>query len=292
MHTKTGLVLEGGGMRGVYTAGVLDFFLENKIEFPYVIGVSAGACNAASYISKQWGRNKRVNIGFIRDPKYISLRNYFRKGELFGMDYVFDIIPNQIVPFDYDEFNRSETEFVIGTTDCHTGEPVYFSRKEYKEELLMPIRASSSLPFAAPIVSFQGYELLDGGMSDPIPVRKAEEDGCSRNVIILTQHEGYMKKPSRLNFMIRRKYAAYPGVVRTLEERWRHYNRTVEYIDQLQKENKAFVIRPTQPLEVGRIERNPRKLTKLYDLGWQNAADIFNELTDWLGEEKVAKPLK
>jgi len=287
MHTKTGLVLEGGGMRGLYTAGVLDFFLENKLEFPYVIGVSAGACNAASYISKQWGRNKRVNIGFVRDPKYISLRNFFKKGELFGMDYVFDVIPNQIVPFDYDEFKRSDTEFVIGTTDCHTGEPIYFSRKEYKEDLLTPIRASSSLPFAAPVVSFQGYELLDGGMSDPIPVKKAEQDGCSRNVIILTQHEGYMKKPSRLHFMIKRKYSGYPGVVKMLEGRWRHYNRTMEYINQLEKENKAFVIRPTQPLEVSRIERNQRKLTKLYDLGWQNAADTFKELTTWLDESKI-----
>ncbi|OCA92835.1 patatin-like phospholipase family protein [Pseudobacillus wudalianchiensis] len=287
MHTKTGLVLEGGGMRGLYTAGVLDFFLENKIEFPYVIGVSAGACNAASYISKQWGRNKRVNIGFVRDPKYISLRNFFRNGELFGMDYVFDVIPNQIVPFDYEEFKRSDTEFVIGTTDCHTGEPIYFSRKEYKEDLLTPIRASSSLPFAAPIVSFQGYELLDGGMSDPIPVKKAEQDGCSRNVIVLTQHEGYMKKPSRLHFMIKRKYARYPGVVRMLEGRWRHYNRTIEYINQLEKEKKAFVIRPSQPLEVSRVERNQRKLTKLYDLGWQNAADTFEELTNWLNESTV-----
>ncbi|KMY54527.1 patatin [Bacillus sp. FJAT-27231] len=287
MHTKTGLVLEGGGMRGLYTAGVLDFFLENKIEFPYVIGVSAGACNAASYISKQWGRNKRVNIGFVRDPKYISLRNFFRNGELFGMDYVFDVIPNQIVPFDYEEFKRSNTEFVIGTTDCRTGEPIYFSRKEYKEDLLTPIRASSSLPFAAPIVSFQGYELLDGGMSDPIPVKKAEQDGCGRNVIVLTQHEGYMKKPSRLHFMIKRKYARYPGVVRMLEGRWRHYNRTIEYINQLEKENKAFVIRPSQPLEVSRVERNQRKLTKLYDLGWQNAADTFEELTNWLNESTV-----
>lgn len=287
MHTKTGLVLEGGGMRGVYTAGVLDFFLENKIEFPYVIGVSAGACNAASYISKQWGRNKRVNIGFVRDPNYISLRNFFKKGELFGMDYVFDVIPNQIVPFDYDEFTQSETEFVIGTTDCQTGQPIYFSRKEYKEDLLTPIRASSSLPLAAPIVSFQGHELLDGGMSDPVPVKKAEQDGCSRNVIVLTQHEGYQKKPARSNFMIKRKYAAYPEVIKTLENRWIHYNQTLAYIEQLQKDKKAFVIRPTQPLEISRIERNPRKLTKAYDLGWQNASDLFAELSEWLGESQT-----
>ncbi|KAB7709004.1 patatin family protein [Bacillus aerolatus] len=289
MHTKTGLVLEGGGMRGLYTAGVLDFFLENKIEFPYVIGVSAGACNAASYISKQWGRNKRVNIGFVRDPKYISFRNLIRKGELFGMDYVFDVIPNQIVPFDYEEFKKSETEFVVGTTDCHTGEPVYFGRKDYKEDLLTPIRASSSLPFAAPVVTFQDYHLLDGGISDPVPIKKAVQDGCSRNVIILTQHEGYMKKPSRLHFMAKRKYAHYPGVVKVLENRWKLYNQTIEYIHQLEKENEAFVIRPTQSLEVSRVERNQRKLTKLYDLGWQDAADAYDSLAEWLKESKLTK---
>ncbi|HZG70764.1 MAG TPA: patatin family protein, partial [Chondromyces sp.] len=174
---STGLVLEGGGMRGLYTAGVLEYFLENDIEFPYVIGVSAGACMAASYLSKQLGRNAKVNIGYANDRKYLSFRNLIKNGELFGMDYLFNKIPNELVPFDYKAFEDNPSEFVIGTTDCKTGEPVYFSRKEYQADVLTPIRASSSLPFMAPIVSFQGFDLLDGGLSDPVPLKKAEQDG-------------------------------------------------------------------------------------------------------------------
>ncbi|MBM7647875.1 putative patatin/cPLA2 family phospholipase [Bacillus ectoiniformans] len=282
MARETGLVLEGGGMRGIYTAGVLDFFLEKKLEFPYVIGVSAGACNAASYLSKQWGRNKQVNIGFVKDRKYMSYRNLILKGEFFGMDYLFDIIPNQIVPFDYDAFKQNEAEFVVGTTDCHTGEPVYFSRKDYQENLLTPIRASSSLPFMAPIVTYKERHLLDGGMSDPIPVKKAERDGYEKNVIILTRNHGYRKTSSRFHFLARKKYARYPGILKVLENQWKVYNETMDYVEKLEEENRAFVIRPTEQLKVSRIERNQKRLSTLYEQGYQDAKQSYSAIGDWL----------
>ncbi|MGD7021838.1 patatin-like phospholipase family protein [Rossellomorea vietnamensis] len=281
LFDQTGLVLEGGGMRGVYTAGVLEYLLENEVEFPYVIGVSAGACIAASYLSKQKGRNKKVNIGFAGDPNYLSWRNYFKNRELFGMDFVFNEIPNKIVPYDYEAFQNSTSQFVIGTTDCHTGESVYHNRSDYGEDVLTPIRASSSLPFVAPVVQFQSRHLLDGGISDPIPVRKAEADGYSKNVVILTRNKGYLKSPSKFNYLVKRKYPQYPGLREAMMNRYKVYNETVEYLEKEEEKGSVFIIRPEMPLKVGRIERNPRKLEELYNQGYGDARLRFEELLAW-----------
>ncbi|TYR76672.1 patatin family protein [Rossellomorea vietnamensis] len=281
LFDQTGLVLEGGGMRGVYTAGVLEYLLENEVEFPYVIGVSAGACIAASYLSKQKGRNKKVNIGFAGDPNYLSWRNYIKKRELFGMDFVFNEIPNKIVPYDYEAFQNSTSQFVIGTTDCHTGESVYHNRSDYGEDVLTPIRASSSLPFVAPVVQFHSRHLLDGGISDPIPVRKAEADGYSKNVVILTRNKGYLKSPSKFNYLVKRKYPQYPGLREAMMNRYKVYNETVEYLEKEEEKGSVFIIRPEMPLKVGRIERNPRKLEELYNQGYEDARLKFEELLAW-----------
>ncbi|WP_113929280.1 patatin family protein [Bacillus sp. P14.5] len=281
LFDQTGLVLEGGGMRGVYTAGVLEYLLENEVEFPYVIGVSAGACIAASYLSKQKGRNKKVNIGFAGNPDYLSWRNYFKKRELFGMDFVFNEIPNKIVPYDYEAFQNSKSQFVIGTTDCHTGEPVYHYRRDYGEDVLTPIRASSSLPFVAPVVEFQSRHLLDGGISDPIPLRKAEEDGFKKNVVILTRNKGYEKSPSKFNYLLKRKYPQYPGLREAMINRYKLYNQTVKYLEEEEARGNVFIIRPETPLKVGRIERNPRKLEELYNQGYTDARNKFEDLMTW-----------
>ncbi|WP_456274377.1 patatin-like phospholipase family protein [Bacillus sp. AK031] len=283
LFKQTGLVLEGGGMRGVYTAGVLEYLLEQDIEFPYVIGVSAGACIAASFLSKQKGRNKKVNIGFAGNPKYLSWRNYLRKRELFGMDFVFDEIPNKIVPYDYDAFHNNESEFVIGTTDCHTGKPVYHYRKDYGEDVLTPIRASSSLPFVAPVVKFQSRHLLDGGISDPIPIKKAEEDGFRKNVVILTRNKGYKKRPSKFNYFTKRKYPEYSGLRDAMINRYSMYNETIDYLESEEKKGNVFIIRPDEPLKVGRIERNPQKLEDLYNQGYHDAKKHFSGLCKWAG---------
>ncbi|WP_018662249.1 patatin-like phospholipase family protein [Heyndrickxia acidiproducens] len=283
MRLQSGLVLEGGGMRGVYTAGVLESFLEHDIEFPYVIGVSAGACNAASFLSKQKGRNRKVNIDFIHEDRYLSWKNYIRNRELFGMDYVFDEIPKKIVPFDFQTFFENPAEFVIGTTDCRTGEPVYFSRKDYQDHLLQVIRASSSLPFVAPIVEIDGRPLLDGGMSDPIPIKKALQDGFSRNVVISTRNRGYRKKPSKLPAFLKKKYRNYPGVYKAIQARAHVYNETMEFVEKEEQAGRVFFICPKEPLKVKRVEKSAARLTDLYEQGKRDGGRIAAKLIEWAG---------
>ncbi|MFS0861834.1 patatin family protein [Fredinandcohnia sp. 179-A 10B2 NHS] len=277
-----GLVLEGGGMRGVYTAGVLDYFMEQNIYLPYVIGVSAGACMAASYLSRQKGRNRTVNIEYVNDPKYLSFRNLIKHKQLFGMDYIFDEIPNKLVPYDYNSFTNSKEEFVIGTTDCETGQPLYFNKEEYGNDILTVIRASSSLPFVAPIIDYKGKKLLDGGISDPIPVVKAQKDGFEKNIVILTRNRGYNKKKSSMTWMVRRTYKDYPELANVMERRYQVYNDTIAYLEDQEKAGKVFVISPSEPLEVGRVERNPVKLSKLYELGYNDTSMMFERFQDWL----------
>jgi predicted patatin/cPLA2 family phospholipase len=279
--SEAGLVLEGGGMRGVYTAGVLEYFLEQDLCFPYVIGVSAGACNAASYLSKQKGRNRIVNVDYVTDPRYISWRNYFKSRQFFGMDFIFDEIPNKLVPYHYDEFYKNESEFVIGTTDCHTGKPVYYGKKDYGKDMLKVLKASSSLPFIAPEVEFNSRVLLDGGISDPIPIKKAQQDGLKKNIVILTRNRGYTKKPSKFTFMVKRKYPHYTGLQKALTERCWTYNETLRYVEQEEKNGTVLVIQPQEPLTVGRMERNPQKLEKLYLQGYEDARKSFERINQF-----------
>jgi predicted patatin/cPLA2 family phospholipase len=282
MENQVGLVLEGGGMRGVYTAGILEFFLESQLFFPYVIGVSAGACNAASYLSKQKGRNKTVTIEYASDPRYISWKNYLQNRQFFGMDFIFDEIPNKHVPYHYDVFYNSPSEFVVGTTDCHTGEPVYFNKQEYGNDLLTVLRASSSLPFIAPEVHFKDKLLLDGGISDPIPIKRAQLDGFSKNIVILTRNQGYLKKPSKFHFLVDRKYPDYKGLQLSLRNRYQIYNETVEYLEQEEKEGNVLIIRPTKPLKVGRMERNPQRLENLYNQGYEDARASMTSIISYI----------
>ncbi|MFL6562556.1 MAG: patatin family protein [Bacillus sp. (in: firmicutes)] len=282
MENRVGLVLEGGGMRGVYTAGILEYFLESQLFFPYVIGVSAGACNAASYLSKQKGRNKTVTIEYASDPRYISWRNYFRNRQFFGMDFIFDEIPNNHVPYHYDVFYNSPSEFVVGTTDCLTGDPVYFKKQDYGKDLLTVLRASSSLPFIAPEVRFKDKILLDGGISDPIPLKKAQQDGFAKNIVILTRNKGYLKKPSKFHYLVNRKYPEYKGLQQSLRNRYQIYNETVEYLEMEEKKGNVLIIRPTLPLKVGRMERNPQRLEELYNQGYEDARSAMSSIVNYI----------
>lgn len=283
--STVGLVLEGGGMRGVYTAGVLEYFAEQDLYFPYTIGVSAGVCMAASYLSRQRGRNRVVNIEYVSDPRYLSWNNLWRKRQLFGMDFIFDEIPNIHVPFDYDTFFASKEELVIGTTDCRTGQPVYYRKSDIGRDVLQVMRASSSLPFIAPIVPYDGRELLDGGISDPIPVRQAEKDGYKRNVLILTRNSDYRKSRNKFPWLLRKAYGRYPEFVDTMLRRHEIYNDTLSYIEEQEKSGHAFVIRPSQPLSVGRMERDQAKLEALYWQGYEDAKAILSALRSWVEAE-------
>lgn len=277
-----GLVLEGGGMRGLYTCGVLEYFMDKNIDFNYIIGVSAGACNAVSYISKQKGRNEKVNIGFIQNNKYMSIRNLMREKSLFGMDFIFDEIPHKHVKFDYEAFKNSKCRFNVGATDCITGEPVYFSKEDVSEGFYA-LRASSSLPLIAPIVEFKGYKLLDGGISDSIPIRKSLSDGNTKNIIVLTRNKEYRKSPMKFSGLIKHKYRGYPKLIDAILNRYKNYNETLDYIEQLEKGGEAFVIRPSKPLEVGRLERNPDKLKALFKNGYEDAQTSFSEIEKFIG---------
>jgi predicted patatin/cPLA2 family phospholipase len=279
---KIGLVLEGGGLRGVYTSGVLKFFMEKNLDFPYVIGVSMGACNAANYISRQPERNRIVNISFVDDSRYLSYFRLLTKGELFGMDFIFNTIPNSLIPFDYTTFYKNNIKCVTVATDCHTGKAAYYDKKELGKDYLTVLRASSSLPFIARPVLYKGKVLMDGGISDSIPIRKSIADGNMKNVIILTQPAEYRKKPESLSNIVGLRYPKFKGLQTALRKRHLVYNETMDYIDKLDRKGSVFIIRPETTLEAGRVERNKAVLNRVYDRGYNDTAKIYDRLKKFL----------
>lgn len=281
-ENNVALVLEGGGMRGVYTGGVLDLLLEKNIDIKYCIGVSAGACNGVSYVSKQLGRNYRVNVNYIRDKRYFSIGNLVKTGSLFGMDMLFNKIPNELEPFDYEAFRQFDGVFKIGVTNCHTGVAEYYYVKDFKEDGYDALRASMSLPLVAPIVEYEGKNLLDGGIVDPIPVRQAIADGNQKQIVVLTQHREYQKSKTKMTPILRRKYKAYPKLIEAMERRHEVYNETLSFIEKLEKEGKCFVIRPKTALNIGRFETNPEKLKLIYEQGYQETKERYEELHKFL----------
>lgn len=281
MADNIGLVLEGGGMRGLYTSGVLDCFLEKGLIFPYVIGVSAGACNGLNYISRQKRRSKEVNIRFANDSRYINFTNIFKREDVFGLDFLFEDITNELNPFDFETFNNAKEKFVVCCTDCERGRAVYYDNKNCKN-ILEATKASSSLPFLNSIVEFDGRYLLDGGIADSIPIKKSIDDGNEKNVIIMTRNRGYRKKPFKFRRLAKGIYKDYESLVDTMLNRYKIYNDTLDYIEELEQSGKVFVIQPESPVNVKRAERDVRKLEELYDQGYKDGDRYFNEIKDWM----------
>lgn len=279
---KTGLVLEGGGMRGLYTVGVLDALDKQDITFDYVIGVSAGACNGASFVSGQKGRNYRVNTEYLGDKRYVSMQNYIRTGSMFGMDFIFDEIPHHLDPFDYEAFQSSGCEFTVGVTDVATGKPAYFGKEDMQNNCTI-LRASSSIPGFAPMIPYQDKLYLDGGTSDPIPAKKAIEDGCDKLVVVLTRDRTYRKKPQKFRSIYKRLFRKYPRMTLALDVRHQIYNDQLKYVHKLESEGKALIIAPTEPLTVSRFEKAPEKLKVIYQLGLENTHSRNQELLSFLG---------
>lgn len=279
-----GLVLEGGGMRGIYTTGVLDFFMDNDLYIPYVIGVSAGACQGVSYVSKQRGRGERAILNHIENPRYISKRNLLFKRSIMDMDFLFDEIPNIYEPFDYDTFFENEQKFILVGTSCRTGEAIYFDGKKDRNEkfLLDACRASSSLPFLTPIVDVNGEPVLDGGISDSIPIRKSIADRNEKNIIVLTRGKEYRKKPSNTAFVAKKMYKAYPKLQETIANRYKVYNETLDYIEKLEEQGDVFVIRPKKKVEIKRMEKDKPKLADFYKTGYEDARDTWEDLMKWI----------
>lgn len=264
---KIGLVLEGGGMRGVYTNGVLDCLMDAGYDqINYVIGVSAGACAGVSYVSGQRGRSYRVNVNYLHDKRYLSLESYLKTGSMFGMDFVFNEIPNQLDPFDYEAFLASPVEFWAGVTDVSTGSPVYFGKQDmlYDSTLL---RASCAIPLFSPIVEFHGGRYLDGGTSDPIPVRRALEDGCDRLIVVLTRDRTYQKRPQHGRHIYQKVFEKEPGMIQALERRHQVYNETLAFVRELERQGTAQVIAPSKPVKISRFERDLHRLGALYKDG-------------------------
>lgn len=279
----TGLVLEGGGTRGSYTAGVLDVFLERGIEFPSVYGISAGACNAVSYISKQPRRNLEIFYRFIGDERYLSVTNLRKTGSLFGFGFIFGELSHQLVPLDYETFQQSPVKFYAGATNVVTGRAVFFG----KEEITFPmdvLRASASLPMISTIVDYKGYQLLDGGVACPIPIERSIFDGNEKNVIVLTRDNTYRKsqRPEFPRAVLKAMYRDYPKLVDAMMVRSETYNSQLDLIARLEREGKALVIRPSRPLLVGRYEKDREKLLDIYKLGRRDALEKLREIQEVL----------
>ncbi|MDL2265837.1 patatin family protein [Parabacteroides sp. OttesenSCG-928-G07] len=264
---QTGLVLEGGGMRAIFTVGVLDYFMDHELWFPYTIGVSAGASNGISYASRQRGRSRYSNIDLLKKRNYIGLPYFLRGRGYIDMEFLFNEYPEKHYPLDYETYFNSPGRFVMVTSNCLTGQPEYFEEKSDKKRLVDIIRASCTLPVMCPITYVDDIPMVDGGVCDAIPIRRAIADGYDKNVIILTRNKGYRKeeKDFKLPGFIYRKY---PAIREQLRLRYRRYNEVLDYIDELEEAGKALVIRPENPIQVGRTERDTEKLSALYDEGY------------------------
>lgn len=282
---KIGIVLEGGGMRGLYTVGVLDALMERQVQPDYIIGVSAGAGNGVSFVSGQKGRGYRVCVNYLRDKRYISLSNFIRTKSVFGMDFVFNDIPEKYDPFNYEAFLANPCEFVTGVTNVVTGKPEYYGKQPTMAEQCRLLRASSAIPMFSPIVEFHGHKYLDGGTSAPIPVRKALADGCDRVVVVLTQHREYQKPPTGHASLYSRAFREYPAMIDLLAHRHELYNETRQYAWELEKEGRAFVVAPSSPLSVGRFERRRKALDAVHQMGKRDILLSWDRLSAFLRGE-------
>jgi len=264
---KHGLVLEGGGLRGLFSAGIMDVLMEAGITFDGVVGVSSGACFGCNYKSYQPGRVLRYNLRYAHDPRYCSLWSLLTTGGIFGPRFAYYKLPQQLDPFDIQAFDRSPMEFHLVTTDVDTGEAVYRRFNRFSEEMLAWILASSSMPIVSRVVNIHGQRLLDGGIADSIPLRYFQEQGFDRNLVILTQPANYWKQPLRHRWLIRHLLRRYPVLVEAWERRHEMYNAQLRYITEQQAAGNALVLCPERTIPVGRISHNRSRMREAYQLG-------------------------
>ncbi|MCL2521697.1 MAG: patatin family protein [Erysipelotrichales bacterium] len=287
-HTKmlpkgTALILEGGGTRGFYSSGVLDAFMEEGIMFPYIIGVSAGTANALSYVSGQKGRNRTIVEHYVGNHRYVSKRNLIKHRSLFGYDFIFKTVPKKHLFWDQEVFEETDIKLLTGAINCQTGSTVWFEKDELGDNF-QATRASCSVPIVARIVEYNGLKLLDGGISDPIPIEKSIADGNTFHVIVLTQNQGYIKTAFKQKRLIKLMYRKYPALVEAIIKRHDIYNRQLALCENLERENKALIIRPLKPLSVDRTTRNIDKLLELYDEGQVEGAVAIKKLMEYLNK--------
>lgn len=273
-----GLVLEGGGMRGVFTSGVLDCFLDHDITFPYCASVSAGACNGLSYMSKQRGRAKKSNIDLLQKYRYIGMKYLWTQHSILDREFLYDKLPHELLPFDYAACFANPMEFEMAVTNCLTGKAEYLTDRSSETRLIQIAKATSSLPYVCPVVWVDHKPMLDGGIVDSIPVERAMAKGYALNVAVLTRNRGYrdtgrdIKNPPYI-------YRRFPRLRLALSKRHALYNQQLELVENLEDEGRLLAIRPKRPLEVGRLESNIDRLTALYEEGYECAEEALHRLT-------------
>lgn len=273
MTPRSGLILEGGGMRGVFTCGVLDSLMDRGVRFPYTVGVSAGACNGLSYMSGQRGRGRFSNIDLLDKYRYIGLKHLLLKGNIMDFDLLFHTFPEEIIPYHYDVYARTEEHYEMVTTNCLTGKACYYEEKHNPTRIIDIVKASSSLPFVCPIAYVDGTPMLDGGIADSIPLGRARELGYDNNVVVLTRNKGY-RKPDKPSTVLPLFYRRYPALREAIRERNMLYNRQIAEVERLEERGELVVIRPLNPIVVDRMERDTRKLLDLYEEGYRCAEQI------------------
>lgn len=270
------LILEGGTLRPIFSAGVMDALLDNNITFPYCIGVSAGITNGVSYISKQKGRNLEVVTKYRNDNRYLSYRNFLRCKSIFGLDFVFDEIPNNLIPFDMDTYRKYPGKVLVGVTNAHTGKTEYLNGKDLDDKATM-LRATCAIPLLFPVIKINGKEYYDGGLCDPIPIKKAIADGNTKHLIFLTQPKGYKKELSKKNILVAKLLnKKYPNLKTPLLNRHNHYNETVKFCEQLENEGKVLILRPEYNLDS--FEKDINKLKSSYDHGYNLTINHLSEI--------------
>lgn len=280
---KTGMVLEGGGVRGIYTAGVLDTFMEEGISFDGVIGVSAGAVHGCSFLSGQKGRSIKYYLEYSSDPRFMSIRNWLRTGDVVDEDFSYHQLPEKLVPYDYEAFLGNDVPFYAVCTNVESGCAEYIRITDMLAQIDV-LRASASLPFFSRLVDLDGKKYLDGGCADSIPLEASRKMGYEKNVVVLTRPSGYVKgkEPTLLSKLVYRKY---PEFVKTLNRRHENYNSSLDLVEKSEKEGSVFVIRPSSPPPAGRMEHDNNKIQATYDLGVADAKSAIAALKDWLKQE-------
>lgn len=282
MLLDAGLILEGGGMRGVYTAGVLDFFMDAGIRIAHCYGVSAGAVNATNYLSKQRGRTFQTTVRYINEKCYCSIQNLLTTGDFFGADFIYNRIPNALDPFDYDTFQKSDSHMIAVVTNVVTGLPEYKPLIDLRTQMQW-LRASCSLPLISKILELDGEKYLDGGITDSIPLAKSMGDGNGKNIVILTQHNGYHKYPEHSKALVNGvRYARYPQMQKAIKQRHLMYNCQLELVAEQEKLGSALVIRPKAPVTISRLEKKVDKLTAFYEQGYEDAKEKLDEIMRFL----------
>lgn len=278
---KSGLVLEGGGLRAIYTSGVLDAFMENDIEFPYVVGVSAGSCNGVSFLGKNIHRMRDIYIGYSSDERYMSLKSMFKNGEYLNSKWIFGELSYDMFPLNYENYESSNAVMCCVATNARTGKPEYFYPKSFRngcEEL----RASCALPVAAKPVKLGKDYYYDGGLTDSIPLKRAFEDGCEKCVVILTQDKGYVKKPMGHPRAVKHTLRHYPLMAEEILVRHKMYNEQRKYVFEQEKLGNALVICSDVPISVPTLEKNPKKLKEIYDIGYRQGLENIDKVREFI----------